>query len=71
MEYLRSHGIPVPEVYGNSASADNPAGTEYIFMELVRGRSLGDAWFNLPPEQRTEIVTEIVEIKSRLFALRF
>ncbi|PYH63733.1 uncharacterized protein BO88DRAFT_475584 [Aspergillus vadensis CBS 113365] len=70
VEYLRSHGIPVPEVYGNSASADNPSGTEHISMELVRGRSLGDAWFNLSPEQRTKLITEIVGIKSRLFALR-
>jgi hypothetical protein len=34
MGYLRSHGIPTPEIYGYSTSPRNPAGAEYIFMEL-------------------------------------
>jgi aminoglycoside phosphotransferase (APT) family kinase protein len=35
MNFLRSHDIPVPKVYGYSATAENPAETEYIFMEFM------------------------------------
>lgn len=55
--FLRSHGIPVPKIYGYSAVADNPAGTEYIFMELVQGQNLGDIWFTLSEQERITLVT--------------
>ncbi|PYH97880.1 phosphotransferase [Aspergillus ellipticus CBS 707.79] len=71
MDFLRSHGIPVPKVYRYSASADNPAGTEYIFMELVQGQNLGDIRFDLSERQRAKLVANLVQLKSRLFKLRF
>ncbi|PWY89730.1 kinase-like protein [Aspergillus heteromorphus CBS 117.55] len=71
MDFLRSHGIPVPKVYGYSASADNPAGTEYIFMELIQGQNLGDIWFDLSERQRYKLIAQLVQLESRLFALRF
>ena len=39
---LRSSGLPVPEVYEYSPVPDNAAETEYIFMEFVKGISLGN-----------------------------
>lgn len=42
MALLRSTGLPMPEVYGYSASTDNAAETEYIFMQFVQDTSLGD-----------------------------
>ncbi|KXG47261.1 Aminoglycoside phosphotransferase [Penicillium griseofulvum] len=42
LDFLRTYGIPVPKVFGYSAVADNCAGTEYIFIEYVQGKSLGD-----------------------------
>lgn len=71
MDFLRAHDIPVPEVYGYCASSDNPAGTEYIFMELVRGTNVGDIWFDLSEKARIIVVTKLVELESRLFALSF
>ncbi|KAJ5562716.1 hypothetical protein N7535_002839 [Penicillium sp. DV-2018c] len=71
IDFLRSHGIPVPEIFGYSAVADNPAGTEYIFMELVQGQNLGDIWYTLSEQERITLVTKLVELESRLFALRF
>lgn len=35
MAFLRSSGLPIPEVYGYSPTPNNAAGTEYIFMEFV------------------------------------
>ncbi|RDW93613.1 uncharacterized protein DSM5745_00935 [Aspergillus mulundensis] len=71
MDYLRAHDIPVPQVYGYSATADNPAETEYIFMELMPGHNLGDIWFDLTEKQRSRLLTQLVQVESRLFALRF
>jgi len=71
LEYLRSRDIPVPRVYGYSPTSDNPAGTEYIFMELVRGTNLGDIWYELGENDRIAMVCRLVEVESRLFALEF
>ncbi|KAJ5098990.1 hypothetical protein N7532_005991 [Penicillium argentinense] len=71
MDFLRSHGFPVPLVFGYSTTAENPAETEYIFMELVEGTNLGDVWFELDEKERTTVVTRLVQLEARLFALRF
>lgn len=71
IDFLRSHGIPVPKIYSYSAVADNPAGTEYIFMELVQGQNLGDIWFTLSEQERITLVTKLVQLESRLFGLQF
>lgn len=71
IDYLRTHGIPVPRIFGYSGSADNPAGTEYIFMELVQGRNLGDLWYTLSERERHIIVRRIVQLETHLFFLRF
>jgi hypothetical protein len=71
MDFLRSHGIPVPKVYSYSATPENVAGTEYLFMELVSGTNLGDVWHDLPEKARIRVVKNIVEMESRLFSLSF
>lgn len=71
IEFLRLHGIPVPEVYSYSSSSENPAGTEYLFMELVQGTNLGDIWFDLSEKARITVVRKLVEIEARLFSLSF
>ncbi|KAF1960978.1 hypothetical protein CC80DRAFT_523199 [Byssothecium circinans] len=69
MDFLHSHGIPVPKIYSYSATSENAAGTEYLFMELMRGTNLGDVWFDLPEKARIRVVKKLVELESRLFAL--
>ncbi|KAI4609381.1 hypothetical protein J4E80_008631 [Alternaria sp. BMP 0032] len=71
MDFLRLHGIPVPKVYSYSATSENAAGTEYIFMEFIRGMNLGDIWFDLPEKARITVVSKLVELESKLFALEF
>ena len=46
-DLVRSHALPVSQVYGYSIQADNPAGVEYILMEKSRGKALGDVWHTL------------------------
>ncbi|KAJ0417258.1 kinase-like domain-containing protein [Aspergillus carlsbadensis] len=71
MDFLRLNGVPVPKVFEYSAMSSNAAGTEYIFMEYAQGINLGDVWFTLTEKQRSKIVTSLVELESRLFALQF
>lgn len=71
LDYLRSHDIPVPKLYGYSTTAENAVGTEYLFMEFVHGTNLGDIWFDLPEKARIHVVTKLVELELRLVALQF
>jgi len=71
MDYLRSCGIPIPKIYSYSATSDNAAGTEYIFMEVNTGTNLGDIWYELGETARTTAVRRLVELEARLFSLKF
>lgn len=68
---LRSNGILVPEVYGYSATTGNPVGSEYMFLEFIRGINLGDIWHELRDKARVKILKGLVELESRHFDLRF
>lgn len=70
MDFLRSHGMPIPKMYSYSATAKNAAGTEYIFMERVQGTNLGDVWFDPFEKARITVVTKLVELESQLFTLK-
>lgn len=71
MDFLRSRGIPVPKIFGYSAVADNSASTEYIFMEFVQGKNLGDIWYTLSGQERRTILSNLVQLESRLFGIQF
>lgn len=71
MDYLRSHGLPIPKIHGYSATPNNPAGTEYIFMEVTAGTNLGDIWYQLGENARATIVRGLVELESQLLSIKF
>ncbi|RDL40526.1 uncharacterized protein BP5553_00505 [Venustampulla echinocandica] len=54
-------GLPVPEIYGYSATSEKAAGTEYIFMEPLRGKNFGGIWLDLSEDARITTVTKLVE----------
>lgn len=66
---VRGHRVPVPQVYGYAINADNPVGAEYILMEKVKVKSLGDVWFTLSPKDRIKVLSGIVEHEAKLFSL--
>ena len=70
MDFLRSYGIPVPRVYGYSSTSENVVGVEYIIMEMVEGRSIGDYWYLMTEEERLKIIFQIAEIEGKLFSIR-
>ncbi|WEW57594.1 hypothetical protein PRK78_003061 [Emydomyces testavorans] len=71
LTFLRRKGIPVPEVYGWSSTAENPVGVEYIIMEHAAGIGADTQWFNTTKYQKHALVTGIVDIETKLFALPF
>ncbi|PPQ73047.1 hypothetical protein CVT25_007556 [Psilocybe cyanescens] len=71
MRFLRSSGLPVPEVYGYSPSSDNPAKTEYIFMEFIRGTKLSDVWMELEEPDIASVLGQLVQFESRMMSISF
>ncbi|EME81365.1 uncharacterized protein MYCFIDRAFT_38290, partial [Pseudocercospora fijiensis CIRAD86] len=70
MTFLRSKGIPVPQVFGYSCTSGNPAGTEYIFMEFCSGRDLACAWDEMADDDCSRFIQHLVNVEARLSAIR-
>ncbi|KAJ7076062.1 protein kinase subdomain-containing protein PKL/CAK/Fmp29 [Mycena belliarum] len=71
MRFLRSSGLPVPEVYDYSPSSDNAAKTEYIFMEFMRGTKLSDVWLELEEPDIVSVLRQIAQLESRPMSIPF
>lgn len=71
MRFLRSSGLPVPEVYGYSPSSDNAAKTEYIFMEFVRGTDLGGVWMDLDDADIASVLRQLAQLESQIMSITF
>ncbi|KAL4779756.1 kinase-like domain-containing protein [Aspergillus varians] len=69
LQYLHSKGIPVPKLYGYSASASNEVGVEYIIMEKAPGTGLQSLWVDMSKRQRHKLASSFVEIEKKLFDL--
>ncbi|RMZ68811.1 phosphotransferase enzyme family [Pyrenophora seminiperda CCB06] len=69
MDFVRAHGVPTPRILGY-AIGENPVGSEYILMEKLPGRTIGDAWFDLSEQQRLQILHDIVKLESKLFSIQ-
>ncbi|GAQ46488.1 phosphotransferase enzyme family protein [Aspergillus niger] len=67
---LRAHGLPVPRVYAYSTDATNPVGSEYIIMEKLPGRPLGDRWFELSDRERLKVLLQLVQFEAKLHAIQ-
>lgn len=71
VELLRSSGLPVPKIYGYSPDSDNAAGTEYIFMEFVRGSMLSDVWPSLSDQEVISVIHQLTQLESVMMSLTF
>ncbi|EZF69676.1 hypothetical protein H105_07906 [Trichophyton soudanense CBS 452.61] len=71
LAFLRSKGIPVPKVYGWSATDENAVGAEYIIMELASGIGLDTRWFSMTKKQQQTVTLGIVGIEKTLFDIPF
>lgn len=66
LAFVRAHGIPTPRVLGYSVH-DNAVGAEYILMEKLPGRPIGDTWYSLSEQERLKVLLEIVKLEAKLF----
>lgn len=71
MEFLRTHGIPIPKIFDWSSSSSNQLGSEYIIMERVSGKELADTWYTMTFKERMVVVEKIVDIERLLFGIQF
>ncbi|KAJ4471471.1 hypothetical protein J3R30DRAFT_3672693 [Lentinula aciculospora] len=71
MRFLRSSGLPIPEVYDYSPSSDNAARTEYIFMEFVRGTKLSDIWTDFEKSDIVSVLRRFAQLESQMMSIPF
>ena len=71
MDFLRSSGLPVPQVYGYSPVSDNAAKTEYIFMEFMRGTKLSDVWLELGESDIVSLLRQLAQLESQMMSISF
>ncbi|EXJ82365.1 hypothetical protein A1O3_06178 [Capronia epimyces CBS 606.96] len=67
LDLVRANGVPVPKVLGYSTDTDNPVGTEFMIMEKLPGRPVGDMWFELSEHQRLKLISGVVQTEVKLF----
>jgi len=66
---VRSYGVPAPKILGYSATSDNAVGSEYMIMEKVNGRDLGDIWYELSEKERLKALSQVGKLESVLFSI--
>lgn len=71
LTFLRSKGLPVPEVYGWSSTSENEVGVEYIIMEQAKGVGADTRWFETTKYENKALVAGIVDIEKKLFDIPF
>lgn len=72
MRFVRSHtSIPVPEVFAYQSTRDSPIRFEWILMEKMPGKPLGDVFTKIPWEAKVKIVRQLAQYQAELFKYRF
>ncbi len=66
LDLVRANHVPVPKVLYYSADTDNPVGAEFMIMEKLPGRPIGEMWFDLSEDQRLKIISEVVQTEVKL-----
>ncbi|KAI8941205.1 hypothetical protein NX059_002443 [Plenodomus lindquistii] len=69
MDFVRAHGIATPRVLGCSVG-ENSIGSEYMLMEKLSGRTIGDVWFELSEQQRLQVLHDFVELEAKLLNIQ-
>ncbi len=71
MAFLRSSGLPIPEIYGYSPVPDNAAETEFIFMEFIGGTKLSEVWPDFGEQEVISVLHQLVELESKMMSISF
>ena len=71
MDFLRSSGLPIPNVCGYLPTSDNMVETEDIFMGFVDGTKLSDIWFDLGEGEIESVVRQLVHLEAKMMSVSF
>ena len=71
MDFLRSKGLPIPEIYAYAFMSEYEAGTEFILMEYIEGIDLGDVWFNLEEDEMDSFMDQLTKYESIMMSISF
>ena len=71
MDFLRSKGLPIAEIYAYSFTSENEAGTEYILMEYMEGIDLSEVWFNLEKDDIDSFMDQLAKFESIMMSISF
>lgn len=71
MDFLRSKGLPIAEIYAYSFTPENEAQTEYTLMEYIEGTDLGDVWFNLEKDDIDSFMDQLAKLESIMMSISF
>ncbi|KAF9059859.1 protein kinase subdomain-containing protein PKL/CAK/Fmp29 [Rhodocollybia butyracea] len=71
MDFLRSYGLPIPQVHGYSPTSDNVAKTEYILMEFMKGTNLSDVWLEMGESDIVSVLRQIAQLESKMMTISF
>ncbi|KAF8884261.1 kinase-like domain-containing protein [Gymnopilus junonius] len=70
MDFIRSRGLPIPEVYAYSFTSNNEAETEYILMEYVKGTDLSQIWSGLKEDEIISLMDQLAKVESIMIDLK-
>ena len=71
IDFLRSKGLTIPEVYAYSYTPENEAGTEYMLIEYVEGTDLRELWFNLEKKETDSLMDLLAKLQSTMMSISF
>ena len=71
MDFLRSKGVPIPEVYVYSYTPENEAGMRYMLLEYVEGTDLSEEWFNLEKREIDSFTEQLARLESIMMSISF
>jgi aminoglycoside phosphotransferase (APT) family kinase protein len=69
MQFLRLHGVPVPQLYAWASSAENALGSAYTIMVKVEGKELEHTWYEMSVSEEMSMIEKVVQIEQRLFQI--
>lgn len=70
MQFLRMHGIPIPQLFDWASSASNAVGSGYIIMARAEGRELEHTWYTMTLQERMNMMEKIVDVEKKLFQIQ-
>ena len=73
MNYLSPFNsmLPVPKLLDYSATAENPAGVEFLIMEKAKGRPLSSCWQTLSQDLKTRVTMELLTKEDMMTGIIF